>query len=1164
MRSGRAMVTMLVSAMVSVSTLAGGEAEPTAEGPSVFRVQHEVPFCREPPEIDGSLDDACWERSLRLGRFYYRHSGAPARVHNGRDTSVRVLFDEQNIYFGLRCEESVPDKLVALSTTRDQPDWGDDRVELFIDPAGMNGYGPVFYLSVNCRGVLHDSCLGGTPMWDPAVTVATGLEEQAYVLEIALPLAALGKGTIRGERWHINVGRFHRASYQGATSLVPLNRSSFIEAGKLAPLVFGQRPRLSVLCLSQGALRRDGFTTGKNEAVFEVDNRTGHDVELELAATNTAGSRELGCERQMCRVPSGRQQLRLYYRVYGDSGERLEFRVTQRDGAAPVTLFSSSSVLSLTAKPEQMAYRVTDPLYDELLVHDRPDAERIKGHAVWGQPVCESAYLAALQYGSPYSFNENGLALARAGYHLYIADDWWERYEAAKFITRDVYKWYADKGRMNLYMRMYREHGWSKPILYAHYSARGRDEKGRYGVAISSTHGWLPDPINQRAFLESVELALEKWGTDLWAVSMGDEQFAQNYHWGLTILEKQFEKAKPDSFLRRAHEEVKQKYGFGRFGFPVGIKPSDPDHPYCRRAYTTWLQDKLREVNRQVYELVKAKCPSVHVISEDGTGCPASVGVEYYSEHSEIASYQVHSTTSSFPPYAFRTKMVVDLCGMRNVWMVPHECDSGYSAGCVGADDQLALYSQIALGGATGIHSWPAALGVRSSSPPKAVSADTGYPLGWAYLLRMGEVFSELPPLRFPDSVDTAILVSNETVKCDPKLYGPYRHAFMHLGPLARGWFRFVSETQIELGRAALADYRIVYLPSIRYTRQSIVERLVSYVEGGGILVCGDPHALSTDISSAALTAAKEGLFGVRLTGDAKASSILAGGSILPVWTEHGAPQGLEVVSDRAEVSARLDTGAPAIVSNRVGSGRTVCFAWNPYNAATTQDPVWRAYLATLHRELGGSLGHDIWRFQFPRETVQYDEPEPPAGRCLTGNFAFWYRGELVDGGERYNIDTDGSYTIAAGEEQRTHAFAAGPLTNRLAVITHPDVYGRVRSYEFKEKLKLDEWCEMLSGPAPVTVTFSFPAARRVSLMRLSFSGELSGLVVETSRSGKRWRRRADLGTTEATGYWQVSERSLALRGWGSVRHVRLRIPGREEGAAPLVLAEVEIWGEDR
>ena len=473
-----------------------------AAKPAVFEVARIVPRCDEPPTIDGKLDEACWLKGVRLNRFCYRHTGPPKHVHNGRDTDLRLCFDEENLYIGVRCEEGNAKSLIAVSPGRDRPDWGDDRVEFFIDANGHNGHGPVFYLSVNSAGVTNDGILKGSGGWDPDLRIGTGTGEQEYVLELAIPLREFGKASVAGERWHLNVGRFHRAGYKGATTLVPLRRNSFIVPGKMAPLRFAGPDDVSVCRLSVGALRTDGYLTGHNVAVFEVRNPQLQPVELRFECRVVEGT-DVGFRTEdIHSIGPGTRRVAVMYRVFGGPEERLNFtvRTAVRRKEPGEVLFQSSDRVAQLCSPERKAWRPEDPLFEQLLDRDADTSWRIPVHLTWGHPYKRAGYLLALQFGCEYSLHGNARALADAGFHPYLSDDWWDRYEGAVNINRAPYEWYGKRKSLINEVMANLDNGWSAPVLYGHYHVSGIEEEKR-GVGLSTTHGWLPDPINRKAFV---------------------------------------------------------------------------------------------------------------------------------------------------------------------------------------------------------------------------------------------------------------------------------------------------------------------------------------------------------------------------------------------------------------------------------------------------------------------------------------------------------------------------------------------------------------------------------------------------------------------------------------------------------------------------------------
>lgn len=84
-----------------------------------------------PPEIDGTLNDLCWQMAAQTGDFiqYGPSPGEPAT----QTTKVFVTFDRNRLYVGFECIKDDMNRLAANSTRRDSRFFSDDYVEVFLD-----------------------------------------------------------------------------------------------------------------------------------------------------------------------------------------------------------------------------------------------------------------------------------------------------------------------------------------------------------------------------------------------------------------------------------------------------------------------------------------------------------------------------------------------------------------------------------------------------------------------------------------------------------------------------------------------------------------------------------------------------------------------------------------------------------------------------------------------------------------------------------------------------------------------------------------------------------------------------------------------------------------------------------------------------------------------
>ena len=81
--------------------------------------------------IDGSLDEAAWRQAPTIGDLVQRIPVAGAAPTER--TEVRLLYDEENLYIGVMCHDSEPDRVLASQMARDASLNADDRLAIVLD-----------------------------------------------------------------------------------------------------------------------------------------------------------------------------------------------------------------------------------------------------------------------------------------------------------------------------------------------------------------------------------------------------------------------------------------------------------------------------------------------------------------------------------------------------------------------------------------------------------------------------------------------------------------------------------------------------------------------------------------------------------------------------------------------------------------------------------------------------------------------------------------------------------------------------------------------------------------------------------------------------------------------------------------------------------------------
>ena len=171
-----------------------------------------------PPEIDGKLDDACWQNSAKTGNLiqFEPQRGEPAT----QPTTIYLVYDANKLYVAFECFKTNMNNLAANQTRRDAFFFSDDHVEVLIDTFldGRNCY----TFALNPLGTQTDrrlineganrrtgsSSIGTAISWDCdwQGQAATGTDR--WTAEFAIPFAELrfSKGS-ETATWGINFWR---------------------------------------------------------------------------------------------------------------------------------------------------------------------------------------------------------------------------------------------------------------------------------------------------------------------------------------------------------------------------------------------------------------------------------------------------------------------------------------------------------------------------------------------------------------------------------------------------------------------------------------------------------------------------------------------------------------------------------------------------------------------------------------------------------------------------------------------------------------------------------------------------------------------------------------------------------------------------------------------
>ena len=84
-----------------------------------------------PPTLDGLLNEAVWRNAPVAGGFLQRDPNQGMAA--SEQTQVQVLYDSENLYFGVVCSDSQADGILATELRRDNRFTNDDSFAIILD-----------------------------------------------------------------------------------------------------------------------------------------------------------------------------------------------------------------------------------------------------------------------------------------------------------------------------------------------------------------------------------------------------------------------------------------------------------------------------------------------------------------------------------------------------------------------------------------------------------------------------------------------------------------------------------------------------------------------------------------------------------------------------------------------------------------------------------------------------------------------------------------------------------------------------------------------------------------------------------------------------------------------------------------------------------------------
>jgi len=312
------MLFVLCLVLLSQGVWAGDLSKSFRQNPSILHdedgkraitaVRTDIPL-----KIDGVFDDPAWQNAMFQGGFIQRepNEGAPA----SEKTELGFLYDKKNLYIGIKCYDSEPDKIIAREMRRDAVVNDDDYFEFVLDT--YHDHRSAYYFIINAHGSKREAKMASegrdyNPAWDGVWRCKSKITGGGWFVEIAIPWKTLRFEEEGSPSWGFNCARMIRRKNENVYwQLIPraIGRHAGIfrlsEAGSLLGIAEAKMGgNLELMPYLLGGMENDATTN------FTTDRMGDIGLDAEIALTANLGL-ELTLNTNFAQVEADQEQVNL-------------------------------------------------------------------------------------------------------------------------------------------------------------------------------------------------------------------------------------------------------------------------------------------------------------------------------------------------------------------------------------------------------------------------------------------------------------------------------------------------------------------------------------------------------------------------------------------------------------------------------------------------------------------------------------------------------------------------------------------------------------------------------------------------------------------------------------------------------------------------------------
>lgn len=190
--------------------------------------QYKATRITDAPVINGILDEAVWNSGEWIDDFT-QHEPYNGKAASQR-TEFNIMFDDNNLYVGIKAYDTSPDSIVNRLSRRDEVDG--DLVAIIVD--SFHDLRTGFTFGVSSAGVKYDLMFTNDgenedESWNPNWWVKTSLNAKGWIAEMKIPFSQVRFDKNSGNIWGLEIARmFYRKNEMDFWQHIPKDSPGMI------------------------------------------------------------------------------------------------------------------------------------------------------------------------------------------------------------------------------------------------------------------------------------------------------------------------------------------------------------------------------------------------------------------------------------------------------------------------------------------------------------------------------------------------------------------------------------------------------------------------------------------------------------------------------------------------------------------------------------------------------------------------------------------------------------------------------------------------------------------------------------------------------------------------------------------------------------------------